>query len=193
MRFGLTLLLVLSWFGSAFAGPTMTVRVLNLAETDRDSLASAFEVADKMYRATGISVTWKWCSETAACQAQLDPTEVWLRVAPGGPHEDGVLSSDALGYSVVGSKRGSLSTVFVGSVETLARQAKVSVEELLGVIVAHELAHLILNSSRHTGSGLMRQNWSATDVGRLSPADLRFSLQEGLALGAGLARRGKQP
>ena len=169
----------------------MTVRVLNLAETDRASLASAFAVADTVYRATGISVTWKWCSEPTACAAQLDPTEVWLRVAPGAARDDGGLSSDALGYSVVGSERGSLSTVFVGSVESLARQAHVSAPELLGVIVAHELAHLILNSSRHTESGLMRGGWSAAELGKLAPANLRFSRREGLALGAGLARRGR--
>ncbi len=171
----------------------MTVRVLNLAETDRASLASAFAVADTVYRATGIAVTWKWCSEPTVCAAQLDPTEVWLRVAPGAARDsdDGGLSSDSLGYSVVGSERGSLSTVFVGSVESLARQANVSAAELLGVIVAHELAHLILNSSRHAESGLMRHGWSAAELGRLAPANLRFSRREGLALGAGLARRGR--
>ena len=166
----------------------MTVRVLNLAQADHASLMSALNVTNAVYRATGIAVRWKFCAEPTVCTAELGPTEVWLRVAPGRPREHAGLSADALGYSVVGSKRSSLSTVFVGSVEHLARKANVATAELLGVVVAHELAHLILNSPHHTESGLMRHGWSAAELGRTPPADLRFSRQEGFALGAGLAR-----
>jgi hypothetical protein len=86
---------------------------------------------------------------------------------------------DVLGFSYI-DKLGEpsvLATVFADAVARIAMRASVEPGTLLGRALAHEVGHLLLGTAHHTTTGLMRANWTGTQLQRLdwsfSPADRR--------------------
>ena len=67
-----------------------------------------------------------------------------------------------LGDSLVDTRLrgGALATIYVNRVATLAGRCDVDVQTLLARAVAHEIGHLLLGTSAHASSGLMRAAWS---------------------------------
>jgi hypothetical protein len=59
---------------------------------------------------------------------------------------------------------GILMTVDPGRVELIAGQSGTDFGILLGRAIAHETGHLLLGTSRHTPSGLMRAVWSQKEI-----------------------------
>ena len=54
----------------------------------------------------------------------------------------------------------------VDRIDALARQAGVDPGMLLGRAVAHEIGHLILGTTKHAKSGLMRATWKTDELRR---------------------------
>jgi hypothetical protein len=69
-------------------------------------------------------------------------------------------------------------TVDVFPIRTIAGKASMDMTTLLGRAIAHEMGHLLLGSSRHTTSGLMRAFWSHEELRGLKPAHWGFSRRE---------------
>ena len=85
-----------------------------------------------------------------------------------------------MGFSLVsGSKEPAyLSTVFVNVVWSVAHGAGVDPRDLLGLAIAHELGHVLLNTNSHARTGLMRANWSRAELRRADESDSRFLSNE---------------
>jgi len=49
---------------------------------------------------------------------------------------------------------------------------------MLGVALAHELGHYLLDTSRHSSAGLLRQTMAAREMQQPNPAHLRLSRKE---------------
>jgi hypothetical protein len=62
------------------------------------------------------------------------------------------------------TRRGSLATLYVNRVFDLAAACGVDGGTLLGRAMAHELAHLLLGSPRHSSTWLMGPHWPADMV-----------------------------
>ncbi len=183
-----SLLVALLWSSAAHA-ESLTVRVVNIAEVTDQTLTAAFTVADGVFRSAGFSIAWQRCVNDTACQYPLAPDEVWLRVA-GTARHDVQITPYTLGYSVIGQGPGTLSTVFVDPITRLARRAYLSTPQLLGGVMAHELAHLIQGrQAPHARSGVMRRQWSIETLLTQFRASLQFSAEESAALRAGYALR----
>lgn len=175
-------------------GAALSVRVLNLVAVADEIDSRAYAVARSVYAEAGIDLTWVLCSAPrTACASPLGTREVWLRVAPGfAPPRPG-LPPRALGFATVDPtlKTGKIATVYVGQIARLARQAETPFDTLLGLVVAHELGHLLLGSITHERTGLMRSEWSAADLRSEDFTPARFSDTEAAELRAGLARRAR--
>ena len=76
---------------------------------------------------------------------------------------------------MVNGGRGTLSTVYVTRVEAMARAAGATADVLLGRVIAHELGHLLIGTARHSSTGLMRAEWSVTELRRRRDDDWRFT------------------
>ena len=79
-----------------------------------------------------------------------------------------------MGFSLVGIPVPFLATVYVDRAESVARGAGIDTRRLLGLAIAHEIGHVLLNSNSHAPSGLMRADWSRTELQRQDPAAWRF-------------------
>jgi hypothetical protein len=88
------------------------------------------------------------------------------------------------------ARAGVLATVYVDRVNWLAARTGVDRDELLGRAIAHELGHLLMGTSTHGTTGLMRPVWSPSDVRRRESGDWSFEPQEIAAIKA--RARGRQ-
>lgn len=179
----------------ALDGTTLSVRVLNLVSAADEDISGAYGVTRSVYRAAGIDLTWMRCeARERRCDGPLRPSEVWLRIVPGSATRNPRLPPLALGFANVDPslKTGVVATVYADQVARLAQEAAVRFEDLLGLVVAHELGHLLLGSLTHEPMGLMRARWSAAELRSEHLVQWRFSDLEAAHLRAGLTRRGRQ-
>jgi len=57
-------------------------------------------------------------------------------------------------------------------------EVKLSLPQILGNVIAHELGHLLLGANSHTPQGLMRAHWSRDQLLATDLSQLRFSDQQ---------------
>ena len=103
------------------------------------------------------------------------------------------VADDVVGVAAVAAQGGGLvAYVLVDRVMVAAKQGGVDPMGMLGLVIAHEIGHLLLPAQAHSLTGLMRPRWSALELrdGAPSPhftftdtqADLiRHRLRQGTA------------
>src|SRR5207244_8114685 len=94
------------------------------------------------------------------CDERLKPLEVVVRVIDA-PAFSATLNPDACGmaYLVRDTDRGWLATVFSDRIGGAAARVGVDAGTLLGLVIAHEVGHLLLGSGYHGWSGVMQADW----------------------------------
>ena len=84
---------------------------------------------------------------------------------------------------------GSLATVYVDRIRRLAAVADVDAGVLIGRAIAHEVGHLLLGTSSHSITGLMRAVWSATAINHEGDPAWRFDRGQAARLRSRLEKR----
>jgi hypothetical protein len=170
----------------------LVVRSYNTIGVPLPMLDRAESTIAQLLREAGIDSKWRNCRTTKGPSSQstdlcLDVTkasEVIVRLvrAPRA-----ITDVEVLGYSHVDAYRGegTLATVFVDRVRSLAIELRVDEGTLLGRAMAHEIGHLLLGTLDHAQQGLMRGHWSKD--GRA--ADWFFSVTQAERIQAALASR----
>jgi hypothetical protein len=74
---------------------------------------------------------------------------------------------------------GTLATIYLDRIDSLAGEAKVDSGRLLGRAIAHEVGHLLLGTHDHAHAGLMRARWLTPELQRDWPLDWKLSDPEG--------------
>ena len=136
-----------------------------------------------MMTSARVTVTWPACP----CASPLGSAELVVRIAAAPPTSQ----PGSLGFSLVDMEKqtGTLATVFADRVHATAAMAGLDEGELLGRVIAHELAHLLIGSRDHGTHGLMRGAWSATDLAQQHAAEWRLSRAEGIVIRQAIRRR----
>jgi hypothetical protein len=162
---------------------TIRVRVYQTAALSAPVEQRALLEAEALLRSAFVDVQWQRCTgpdSAAVCSEPRQPAELLLRitrlVAPG---------QGALGEALVHRADGGgvLASVYVENVIPLARSTQMDVAVLLGRVVAHELAHLIMETPEHARQGLMRSNWTLDEIRRNRPPDWAFTPGDAVAMG----------
>jgi hypothetical protein len=65
--------------------------------------------------------------------------------------------------------------VFYAGVEPIQQQAGLTAEAILGLVIAHELGHLLLGTNSHAAQGIMRANWKRQDLSLAGKGMLGFT------------------
>jgi hypothetical protein len=159
------------------------VRVINHFGVPQHQVNTARKTAQAIFRQSDVEAEWRECPvgrkqwlPTTECADLLEPTEVAVRII-ATPLSSKDQKEDVLGFSYV-SKVGNtsvLATVFADAVAKVATRDYVEPGTLLGRALAHEVGHLLLGTTDHPDSGLMRANWTAAQLQRL---DWSFSRTE---------------
>ena len=182
---------------TALTAAILLVRVYHADTYAGKDVQAAQKDAAAVLQSAGVTVAWVDCSSTgshrpdAACGRPLGPSEVVLRVVTSSPVEAQPRRT-ALGESLIDPRSRELprlATVFADRVATLADGSPTSRERLLAWAMAHEIGHLLLNTTQHSKRGLMRASWSQAELGRRDPRDWTFSKPDVRALRSAMASR----
>jgi hypothetical protein len=152
-------------------------------------LTLAQAAATAILEDAGIAVTWVRCDavfvgrDEHLCVAPLAANELAIRFVRLPAHRAGQ-DLVALGDSLVDTRlrAGSLATIYVNRVAALAGRCRIDVRTLLGRAVAHEIGHLLLGTSAHASSGLMRAAWSQSALRRERPEAWTFTADDAQAI-----------
>ena len=176
--------------GAAVVDPELQVVIRTYdASSAAGDLTPALDAARAILEHAGIGMTWISCDgtfvrlERSPCLAPLAANELAIRFVrlPAHLAEQDLVT---LGDSLVDTRlrAGSLATIYVNRVSALALRCHVDRRTLLGRAVAHEIGHLLLGTSAHASSGLMRAVWVPTALRRAGPDEWMFTAADAKAI-----------
>jgi hypothetical protein len=87
-----------------------------------------------------------------------------------------------MGMSLPDAQSGVSSTIFEDRIENLCASGGLDLAVVLGHVIAHELGHVLLESSEHARTGIMQAYWHKKDFDQAAMGLLRFSEPQGAAI-----------
>lgn len=149
----------------------VAVAICDLEQLTPEQVGAAEQVAGDAYHDIGIGVDWI----NNGCNRGGLVVNVISR---------GMAGIDVSDYTLGYAESGTLdATVLYDRVHAFAHRYRVRYEVLLGYVIAHELAHLLLPPNSHSAVGLMR---GTIDLEMASARRLRFTPEQGALITARL-------
>ena len=167
----------------------LTVRFYNTSGIPASELSAARSALEQTFRDAGLDLNFRQCGRPVfhedaidPCGEPLKPLEVVVRVIDA-PAFNQDLHPEACGmaYLVKETDRGWLATVFSDRIGSAAARVGVEPGRLLGLVAAHEVAHLLLGIGYHGETGVMRADWPDALLTRTAE-QWRFSTLEAARL-----------
>jgi hypothetical protein len=158
------------------------VAIVNQANVPSSVLAGAEGEAARIFTAAGMKLMWV---------DRLFDGEYPLYVnIVAGPFAEAHLNPGVLG-AAPGSARGlgSLAYVFYSRVQQFSDLHAVDPGLVMGLVIAHELGHVLLHDKLHTAAGLMRAEWDDHQMLIAKMGGLLFSKQDAATIRQGVAAR----
>jgi hypothetical protein len=170
--------------------PHVTVYVSDGAQTSPRSLAHAEREAGRIFQSAGITLDWIDCthltdqSTDAGCHRTPIPGELAIRILPRARQAP----DSVFGTSFLDRSGGTYADIFLDRVQQLRElDPSLTLEPILGDVLAHELGHLLLGTGSHAPTGLMQANWKYPQLRLIEMGQLSFSPKEAALLRARLA------
>ena len=166
--------------------PSLKVSVLvyNYAQVPPATLARAEEQAKALFGKAGLETQW-WDHFRSKAEFRDDPagrfeSARFLVVVRLLPKPRAVLRSTTLGEALACEPGAEMciAQVFLDRVIERTAVGAISLEQVLGHAMAHEVGHLLLGSNSHSPRGLMRGKWSPEDLRRAAKGDLLFTPEQ---------------
>jgi hypothetical protein len=170
--------------------PRITIRIYDYAVIPANLLARSQKVVDRLYAEIGVKVDW---AETiiggtpAGDPIQIDPRELIVIILNPRMSQRQLLPENVVGVAATTpDASGRMAYVLYDRLDKLDFASDNHVMDAMGLVIAHELGHLLLPHGSHAPAGLMQPVWSLgmlqTDQGQfgLSPAQgqvIRRALQ----------------
>jgi hypothetical protein len=171
---------------------TVSVFVFNSDHVATHELRNAEVLAGEIFEKLGIKLIWVAGLTTrddilhspreAWEQSNLD-LRIWTRHMTGGAS----IPSDALGYCL-SMERGQ-AVLLSDVIRDLADSWGRDTADLLGLAVAHEIGHLLLQSATHPNVGLMQARYLQKDLVSFERGQLIFSRKESDCIRTEVRRR----
>jgi hypothetical protein len=172
---------------AAEPSPTITVFVYNYAAIRSEVLAQTEAEAARIYRLGGIEIQWLDCplapgeaDRFPACQVPPGPTRLALRILSQFMAERLRQAQDSFGFALYPDD-GSfaiVANVFAYDAEQLANRRSLRQGVILGHLVAHELAHLLLGPGSHSSTGIMHVPWHLKELEIIAQGRMWFTPAE---------------
>ena len=161
---------------------SISVSVYDDAGVGRKTLQRAEQISSMIFQHAGIEVQWLNCGVDGKlthvsywCGSAVYPTHLQLRIV----NKSQGLHARTMGLSYLSSNgQGCYSLIFLRSVEQLQMEVAIDLPVLLGHVATHEIAHLLLGSSAHAATGIMRAHWAEPELLQASKGLLLFDSGE---------------
>jgi hypothetical protein len=166
----------------------VTIQIHDYWHVSIDTLTRARTIVTAMYEQIGVRTEWTGVvtqserhpgSPDRASNSRLPIAQVTIiiltpKMATRGHVEDG-----ALGFAAVANEgMGRIAYAIYDRVRDTAAKSAMNEGDLLGFVMAHEIAHLLLPPASHSGTGLMRGHWTVRDLQQTDVLKLGFSPQQ---------------
>ena len=167
----------------------VTIQIHDYCRVSSGSLTRARAVVTAMYERIGVRTEWMGVVQQRVGGhpgparrdelsripiAQVTLIILTPKMAARGRVEDG-----ALGFAAVPSEgMGRIAYAIYDRVRDTAARAAMNEDDLLGFVMAHEIAHLMLPRGAHAETGLMRGHWNVRDFQQIDVMRLGFSPQQ---------------
>ena len=160
------------------------------------SLETASEMVTRIYASIGVQLTWLAPMEqqefggsrgaaSRGSSARSDPTHVpiaQITVIVLTPHmtERGHIPEGVLGFAAVATDGGigRIAYVIYDRVKQQASSGAIDETDLFGLVMAHEIGHLLLGPGSQADAGLMKGHWDGDDLRRFRTVTPQFSSRE---------------
>jgi hypothetical protein len=185
----------LIWQGPA---SVITIRLHNYAAVPKRLLERAQKEAGRVLSQAGVELHWVDCPIPRADLERYPPCPetgglnmIDLNLLPRKMAELAKQPNRTLGLTPMSKERQrvSITMVFVDLVKEHTRLGQASVSQLLAYAIAHEMGHILLRTSTHSSTGIMRSDWTATDLQQITQGYLLFTPQQGERMRTELSTR----
>jgi hypothetical protein len=181
--------------------PTLNIFTNDYAQIPGRKLEEAEVMATRILSIAGINPSWHRCGEDEEASIG-DPNaskpetkvRVYLVIIPRAMEAHWVSGPDSLGFAILpgGGKTGTVAYIFYHRVEELAATGGASAVQILGHVMAHEIGHLLLNTSTHSDVGIMQAYWQAEQMQLLIRGWLLFTDGQTRQMRSGLLVRQRE-
>jgi len=171
----------------------VTVLVYDYAGLDRSTLVGAQRFAGNIYREHGVKISWQVCSPNSQeedCSGPFDNSVLVMRIMSGAMARRVTESASQYGYALLvpdGFPR--TATVFFQRISDFCTGESVNRRVFLGLMMAHEIGHLLLGKPGHTRSGVMRAEWKRKDAAAALSGRVRFDREQAERIRANILAR----
>jgi hypothetical protein len=172
---------------SAEPDPKITLRVYNYAHIGPALLSRSEEETTAIFRQARVETVWVDCPLSGAelerfpaCQQGMGRGDFTLRILSAAMTQKAPARGEALGFALPCPEdlTGCYAEVFYQRITDWASGAEISVHQLLGHAIAHEIGHLLLGPNSHSRDGIMRSQWNLNDLRVIARASLRFTPEQ---------------
>jgi hypothetical protein len=156
------------------------VRIYDYVGLASDTLTGAERLAATFYAPIGLAIDWaptfRPHGHNAGNHEYGRLQDFTIHVLSPSMVARTTWAPDALGTAVVSpSGGGTIAYVLYDRLKNAAAASNWPVKDLLAVVIAHELAHLLLPRGSHSSDGLMRSGWDVTELRRIHADSLAFT------------------
>jgi len=150
------------------AASVISIQIQGETQVDPATLFGARADVMRLYHDAGVHLSW----------VTSHPDLVIIICGQRDACDVGGSSSSTLGQAIINktSRQGRIAYVYHERVTDFAEQAGMESADLLGYVIAHEVAHLLGVS--HGSTGLMRAGWDVSELTLASCGLLHFSVPE---------------
>jgi tetratricopeptide (TPR) repeat protein len=170
----------------------VTVYVFNSVQISPGDLIKAETLAASLFEKEGIRIAWRAGLTIRDMDAPppgrtWDPADLQLRIRKSTTVRGSGVTSEAIGFCLTMEKNDAV--ILFDEIENRAAMLNVDPVVPLGVTMAHEMGHLLLQSASHSLTGVMKARWLAQDLMAAERGNLKFTREEGRSLRDGMERR----
>jgi hypothetical protein len=148
------------------ADQAMVIDLINSAGVPARNLEQAKRRASRILITTGTTILWRTNPEdvqgpiAGPARAMLNYA-VRLKIVSVAPRG---VPNRTLAYSLPSVRIGANITIFYDRVERISQDVEIDTGSMLGLVIAHELGHIILRSTKHSPTGIMKSPWAKSDI-----------------------------
>jgi hypothetical protein len=163
----------------------LPVRLYDYAGLAATTLAAARAESARILSRGGIEIAW---IEPPADQL-LPPDAVVVNILP--PERSRMWPGEGCGFALRGDGGGpgNIAGVFTSCLDRSPSEGTRG--RLVGMLIAHEVGHLLIGPGIHTAAGIMKAHWSRADMAAAGYGSLMFHQMDAGRLRAGLEARRK--
>jgi len=172
---------------------SVSIRIHDYARTPRESIEWAQKYVAALYARIDVHIAWRRAvrpNEWRVHFRDRDPGELLINILPPAMSRHLEVTEETLGVAAVTQfDGGTVAYVLSDRICDVATTSQINAADVLAVVIAHELGHLLLPAGSHSPSGLMRPALTADDFKPLNQQQLNFTSAQADAIRGMISRR----